>query len=171
MPGEIPICSSGFCRRTMRKRLRAEGRKRDSNRVDYSVKHCGAVIWVRKIGQKAALTSLSSPDRPCLLAATGDPHMRYQLALDIHERLEAVLRLIQTGEYSTPALAEQIGVSIPTISRIVATLREMGHDIVAVRHDGGWRFKTTSKITPRNTRQLATGDQQPAGSMPARTAS
>ena len=66
--------------------------------------------------------------------------MRYQLAIDIHERIEEVLRLIRTGEYSTPALAEAVGVSIPTISRIVATLREQGYDIQAERTSRGWRY-------------------------------
>lgn len=66
--------------------------------------------------------------------------MRYQLALEIHERIEEVLRLIRTGEYSTPALAEALGVSIPTISRIVAALREQGHNIHSVRTAKGWRY-------------------------------
>jgi biotin operon repressor len=66
--------------------------------------------------------------------------MRYQLALEIHERIEEVLRLIKTGEYSTPALAEAVGVSIPTISRIVAALREQGHQIKAVWAATGWRY-------------------------------
>lgn len=66
--------------------------------------------------------------------------MRYQLALEIHERIEEVLRLIKTGEFSTPALAEAVGVSIPTISRIVATLRERGHNIHAERTSKGWRY-------------------------------
>jgi biotin operon repressor len=66
--------------------------------------------------------------------------MRYQQSLEIHHRLETVLRLIRTGTYSTPALAEEIGVSIPTISRIVAALREQGHDIRAERHGNCWRY-------------------------------
>ena len=66
--------------------------------------------------------------------------MRYQQATEIHERIETVLRLIQTGEYSTPALAGKVGVSVPTISRIVAALRERGHDIHAERTDKGWRY-------------------------------
>ena len=71
--------------------------------------------------------------------------MRYQYSLEIHERLENILRLIRTGDYSTPALAEKIGVSIPTISRIVAALRARGHDIRAERHDGGWRYVLSGK--------------------------
>ena len=66
--------------------------------------------------------------------------MRYKHSLEVHERLEIVLRLIETGRYSTPALAEQVGVSIPTISRIVAALRERGHDIQAERTSRGWRY-------------------------------
>ncbi len=54
--------------------------------------------------------------------------MRYQQTIEIHRRLETVLRLIRTGRYSTPALAEKVGVSIPTVSRIVAALREREHD-------------------------------------------
>lgn len=66
--------------------------------------------------------------------------MRYQQAIEIHERLETVLHLIETGEYSTPALADEVGVSIPTISRIVATLRQRGYDIHAKRTNKGWRY-------------------------------
>jgi len=66
--------------------------------------------------------------------------MRYQQTIEIHERIETVLHLIETGEYSTPALAEEVGVSIPTISRIVAALRERGHVIHAERTRNGWRY-------------------------------
>src|SRR5580700_4172770 len=66
--------------------------------------------------------------------------MRYQQTIEIHKRLEAVLRLIGTGRYSAPALAESIQVSIPTISRIVAALREQGHNIRAEKHADGWHY-------------------------------
>ena len=66
--------------------------------------------------------------------------MRYQHTPEIHERIEVVLRLIETGQYSTPALVKEVGVSIPTISRIVAALRQRGHEIRSERHDGGWRY-------------------------------
>ncbi len=48
--------------------------------------------------------------------------------------------LIETGRYSTPALAKEVGVSIPTVSRIVAALREMGHEIRASRKGGAWCY-------------------------------
>lgn len=71
------------------------------------------------------MTSLSPADRSVGLEI-GKQKMRYQHSLEIYERIEEVLRLIKTGRYSPPAVAEKIGVSIPTISRIVAALRELG---------------------------------------------
>ena len=75
--------------------------------------------------------------------------MRYQQTIEIHERIETVLRLIETGDYSTPALADEVGVSIPTISRIVAALRERGHDIHAERTNKGWRYVLSHGTTGR----------------------
>ena len=79
--------------------------------------------------------------------------MRYQQTLEIHQRLETVLQLIGTGRYSTPALAETVGVSIPTISRIVAALRAQGHDIRAERHEGSWRYVL---VQPKPSREEKT---------------
>jgi len=76
--------------------------------------------------------------------------MRYQQTIEIHTRIEEVLRLIQAGRYSTPALAEKVGVSVPTISRIVAALRERGHVIQAERTRGAWRY-----IIVRSTKHKA----------------
>lgn len=66
--------------------------------------------------------------------------MLYERSLEIEKRLDHILRLIRTGRYSTPKLAEAIGVSIPTISRCVTALRERGHDIHAEKHGNGWRY-------------------------------
>jgi predicted DNA-binding transcriptional regulator YafY len=66
--------------------------------------------------------------------------MLYQRSLDIERRLQSILTLIETGEYSTPALANEVGVSIPTISRDVTALRQRGHDIHAERQNGAWRY-------------------------------
>jgi predicted DNA-binding transcriptional regulator YafY len=66
--------------------------------------------------------------------------MPFERSLEIERRLDDVLRLIRTGRYSTPALAEAVGVSIPTISRIVAALRDRGHNIQAERTSKGWRY-------------------------------
>ena len=81
--------------------------------------------------------------------------MPFERSLEIERRLDDVLRLIRTGRYSTPMLAEEVGVSIPTISRIVAALREQGHDIRAERHDGGWRYVLGGK-TAGNPKLMTT---------------
>ena len=81
--------------------------------------------------------------------------MRYQHSLEIHERIEEVLRLIKTGRFSTPALAEEIGVSIPTISRIVAALRALGHDIHAERTGSVWRYVVAAKQAQRSQENRA----------------
>lgn len=70
--------------------------------------------------------------------------MRYQRSLEIEQRLDAVLELIRNGDYSTPALAKEVGVSIPTISRSVEALRERGHNIKAVKGPHGWRYTIIS---------------------------
>lgn len=76
--------------------------------------------------------------------------MLYQQSLEIHERIETILTLIETGCYSTPTLAEKVGVSIPTVSRIVAALREKGHEIQAMRSGNAWRYVLVRKAVGRN---------------------
>jgi predicted DNA-binding transcriptional regulator YafY len=79
--------------------------------------------------------------------------MAFEHSLEIARRLDDVLHLIRTGRYSTPKLAEEVGVSIPTISRIVAALRERGHDIQAERTNKGWRY--VLKYSPGHTSSRA----------------
>lgn len=67
--------------------------------------------------------------------------MLYQRSFEIERRLQTVLQLILSGKYSTPELAEEVGVSIPTISRDVTALRQRGHRIIAERHDRTWRYR------------------------------
>lgn len=43
--------------------------------------------------------------------------MPFERSLEIERRLDAILHLISTGRFSTPVLAEEVGVSIPTISQ------------------------------------------------------
>lgn len=76
--------------------------------------------------------------------------MLYQRSLEIEQRLAKVLRLIRAGRYSTPMLAEQLGVSIPTVSRHVTALRERGHDIRAEKHGNGWRYILVRKVRTSN---------------------
>jgi predicted DNA-binding transcriptional regulator YafY len=78
--------------------------------------------------------------------------MAFERSLEIARRLDDVLHLIHTGRYSTPKLAEEVGVSIPTISRIVAALRLSGHDIRAENQGDGWRYVLAGKGASGNDR-------------------
>jgi predicted DNA-binding transcriptional regulator YafY len=82
--------------------------------------------------------------------------MLYQRSLDIERRLQTVLRLIRLGTFSTPMIADQVGVSIPTVSRDVTALRERGYDIRSERKGEGWRFilATAPSKIPASSRTL-----------------
>lgn len=66
--------------------------------------------------------------------------MLYRRSLEIEQRLDVALRLIRTGRFSTPKLAEELHVSIPTVSRYVTALRTRGNDIRAERKGDTWRY-------------------------------
>lgn len=66
--------------------------------------------------------------------------MPFERSQEIEQRLETVLRLISAGQFSAPMLAEEVGVSIPTISRCVTALRNRGNDIRSLRGNGGWFY-------------------------------
>jgi biotin operon repressor len=66
--------------------------------------------------------------------------MLYERSFLIEKRLQDVLQLVRSGFYSTPAIAEQLGVSVPTVSRDVTALRERGYDIRSERRGGSWRY-------------------------------
>lgn len=73
--------------------------------------------------------------------------MPFERSLQIESRLDLVLRLIESGQFSTPQLAEEVGVSVPTISRCVTALRARGHTIRAQKGPHGWHYV----IEPDNT--------------------
>lgn len=66
--------------------------------------------------------------------------MPYERLMAIESRLQKVLQLIATGEYSTHRLAKEVGVSVPTISRDVVALRQRGHAIRAERMGMVWHY-------------------------------
>ena len=79
--------------------------------------------------------------------------MLYQRSMAIERRLDEVLRLIRTGGYSTPMIAQAVGVSIPTVSRDVTALRERGHDIQSVRESDSWHYVLTRAAPPAPRRR------------------
>jgi len=87
--------------------------------------------------------------------------MPYQRSLEIERRLDHLLRLIRTGRYSTPILAQEVGVSIPTISRCITALRGRGHDIKAENYGTGWRYPSPADFSPQAVEKLAAPDKVP----------
>lgn len=83
--------------------------------------------------------------------------MQYQRSFGIEQRLDAILKLIRTGKHSTPTLADELDVSIPTISRCVTALRERGHDIQAEKMSTGWRYVL---MTPKRRSQRTSNRQR-----------
>lgn len=81
--------------------------------------------------------------------------MIYQQSLEIERRLGELLELIRVGEHSTPSLAEALGVSIPTVSRCIAALRDRGHDIRSVRGAHGWHYVYAPQPTAASPNCLA----------------
>jgi biotin operon repressor len=73
--------------------------------------------------------------------------MVYRRSQEIEGRLVQVIRLIRTGRYSTPRLAERLGVSIPTVSRCIESLKARGFAIRSVRERGAYRYIIESEPT------------------------
>jgi biotin operon repressor len=86
--------------------------------------------------------------------------MMYVRSREIEFRHTEVLRLIRTGRFSTPGLAEKIGVSIPTISRCIESLRNRGYEIRSVRLRGTWRYILLDG--PQSDRKIRVGTRREA---------
>lgn len=74
--------------------------------------------------------------------------MPYEKSFAIERRLARLVGLIRTGRHSTPALAEQLGVSVPTISRDITALRHRGYGIRSLRLSDHWAYELVSVPAP-----------------------
>ena len=84
--------------------------------------------------------------------------MMYRRSQEIEHRLAYVLRLLRTGRYSTPKLAAKLGVSVPTISRCIESLRDRGYGIRCLRSGDTWRYVVESE--PPSGRRQRGNDQR-----------
>ncbi len=73
----------------------------------------------------------------------------YRQSQEIEKRLSYLVELIRTGKYCTPALAAELGISPPTVSRCLSALRQRGYVIRAVREDEGWAYEITREPRSR----------------------
>jgi Mn-dependent DtxR family transcriptional regulator len=69
----------------------------------------------------------------------------YRRSQEIEKRLSSLVELIRSGKYGTPALAAQLGISPPTVSRCLSALRQRGYVIRAVKEDEGWAYEIKSE--------------------------
>jgi DeoR/GlpR family transcriptional regulator of sugar metabolism len=67
--------------------------------------------------------------------------MRYERLTTIRKRHQQLLMLIQQGGYSSPRLAETLGVSAQTVYRDILFLKRQGHSIKSVRVLSSWAYQ------------------------------
>jgi DeoR/GlpR family transcriptional regulator of sugar metabolism len=75
--------------------------------------------------------------------------MRYERTLGITRRHEQLIHLIRTGTFSTPTLAEKLGVSDQTIYRDILHLKRQGYVIRPERQAEGWAYVLLSEPAAR----------------------
>ena len=82
--------------------------------------------------------------------------MSYERSQSIERRLEFVLELVKKGRFSTTAIADQLGVSVPTASRCIDALRGRGYAIQSEKTGIGWRYKLESVVSrkPKKSKLL-----------------
>ena len=67
--------------------------------------------------------------------------MYYKRVNEIEQRFKRAIKLMITKRMNAGTLAEELGVSRPTVVRIVAELRRRGYIIRVVRDSQGWRYE------------------------------
>ena len=67
--------------------------------------------------------------------------MRYERTLAVAKRLEDLLALVQDGIYSSPMLAEKLGISEQTVYRDILCLKQLGHSVRSVKHSSHWAYE------------------------------
>jgi len=67
--------------------------------------------------------------------------MRYERSLAVADRLENLIGLVRTGTYSTPAIAQKLGVCEQTVYRDILSLKQRGYAIRSTKKSSGWAYR------------------------------
>lgn len=67
--------------------------------------------------------------------------MPYERTRQIEQRFRKAIMLIGKNQMNSKLLALELGVSQPTIQRIISELRNRGYQIRSVRDESGWRYE------------------------------
>ncbi|MBT9143431.1 MAG: Bifunctional ligase/repressor BirA [Syntrophomonadaceae bacterium] len=76
--------------------------------------------------------------------------MPYERAHQIEQRFERAIHIIKQNSHNSRELAAALGVSRPTVQRIVAELKQRGHVIRSVGDEHGWRYELVSSPPSAN---------------------
>ena len=77
--------------------------------------------------------------------------MPYERSRQIEQRFRQTIYIIMRNSHNARELAEALGVSQPTVQRIVAELRRRGHVIRSVRDEHRWRYELVSSPPSANS--------------------
>ena len=78
--------------------------------------------------------------------------MHYERTRQIEQRFQIAIMLISKKKMNSKQLALELGVSQPTIQRIVSELRNRGFKIRSVRDESGWRYELVGEQKSSKTR-------------------
>jgi biotin operon repressor len=71
--------------------------------------------------------------------------MRYKRSLAIASRHDTLIKLVRSGEFSSPALAQKLKVCEQTIYRDIDFLKQRGYSIRSVKHADGWAYQLVAE--------------------------
>jgi len=74
--------------------------------------------------------------------------MPYERSRKIEARFQEAIALIERKHLNAEKLASELGISRPTVQRIITELRLRGYSIRSVHDEHGWRYEITIKRRP-----------------------
>jgi len=80
--------------------------------------------------------------------------MPYERSRKIEERFQETVSLIKRRHFNAEQLAAELGVSRPTVQRIITELRQRGYSVRSVHDEHGWRYEMTNKRRPNAKARL-----------------
>ncbi len=80
--------------------------------------------------------------------------MPYERSRKIEARFQEAIALIERRHLNAEQLASELGVSRPTVQRIITELRQRGYSVRSVHDEYGWRYEMTNKRRPNAKARL-----------------
>jgi len=79
--------------------------------------------------------------------------MPYERSLQIEKRFQQAIDLISKRSVNARQLAGILGISRPTIQRMITELKRRGYVIRSVRDDRGWKYELLDRPSPINQKR------------------